>query len=192
MCKAFRQRSIWARIKLYSSILIFFRSFEQLIKTELKWTSLLFSWAFVRQLSLSSVELGNRHQTPTLIGCIFLKIFCATGQHWVSFCCTALRSAKPCSVALFFSAFQSFANNLKNFQNFLNCLQLTCCSGLIPICWTCLNFEIHLFSAKPCSLARFFVPAEKNLTFFIFFNWPSVLAWLFEYCSGLSRFAFFE
>jgi len=45
-----------------------------LIKTELKWTSLLFSWAFkVLRLDLRR-SLGNRLQTPTLIGCILLKI----------------------------------------------------------------------------------------------------------------------
>ena len=32
------------------------------------------SWAFVSQLRLSSEELGNCLQTPTLIGCIFLMI----------------------------------------------------------------------------------------------------------------------
>ena len=32
------------------------------------------SWAFVSQLRLSSEELGNRLQTPTLIGCKFLMI----------------------------------------------------------------------------------------------------------------------
>ena len=32
------------------------------------------SWAFVGQLRPSSEELGNRLQTPTLIGCKFLKI----------------------------------------------------------------------------------------------------------------------
>ena len=31
------------------------------------------SWAFVSQLRLSSEELGNRLQTPTLIGCKFLR-----------------------------------------------------------------------------------------------------------------------
>jgi hypothetical protein len=143
--------------------LIFFRSFEQLIKTELKWTSLLSSWAFVSQLRLSSVELGNRHQTPTLIGCIFLKIFCATARHKVSFCCTTLRSAKPCSVALFWSA---FASDLKSL-NFLNCLQFQTARGLFRFAVR-LKFEFQLFSAKPCSLARFFVLIEKIFNFFLF------------------------
>ena len=39
------------------------------------------SWAFVSQLRLCSKELGNRLQTPTLIGCIFLKISLFT---WLS------------------------------------------------------------------------------------------------------------
>jgi len=33
-----------------------------------------------------------------------------------------------------------------------------------------LKFEFQNISAKPCSLARFFVPGEKNFTFFHFFK----------------------
>jgi len=47
-----------------------------LIKTELKWTSLLFSWAFkVLRLGLFRARFRNRLQTPTLIGCNFLMIW---------------------------------------------------------------------------------------------------------------------
>jgi len=46
---------------------------------------------FVSQLRLSSEELGNRLQTPTLIGCIFLMI--STAKHFLFFsklCCNQL------------------------------------------------------------------------------------------------------
>ena len=59
------------------------------------------SWAFVSQLRLCSKELGNRLQTPTLIGCMFLKISLST---WLSSCFfSSLWSAKPWILARKFS-----------------------------------------------------------------------------------------
>ena len=80
MCKACRQRSIWARIKLYSSILNY--SSKELKRT---WNLhfvfyIYFAWvlAFLRKLFLNLVSRAHHpktvQQTPTLIGCMFLMI----------------------------------------------------------------------------------------------------------------------
>ena len=56
-------------------------------------------------LSTSSKELGNRLQTPTLIGCIFLRIKLLRIS---SFRFSSLRSAKPSILAQFLSNWQNF------------------------------------------------------------------------------------
>ena len=61
------------------------------------------SWAFVCQLRHSSEELGNRLQTPTLIGCKFLMI-------WNTFYCVSLAwlwSAKPWIMTRFWDRCQT-------------------------------------------------------------------------------------
>ncbi|MFM7024849.1 MAG: hypothetical protein ACKOWC_02150, partial [Limnohabitans sp.] len=55
----------------------------------------------------SSEELGNHHQTPTLIGCIFLKNpsnFCHSSRHPA-----AISDALHCST-LFRACFENFLN----------------------------------------------------------------------------------
>jgi hypothetical protein len=75
--------------------------------------------------------------------------------------CAAISEALQCS-----TVFRAFASNLKNFKNFLNCLLLSA-RGLIRFA-EALKFEFQNISAKPCSLARFFVPSEKIFAFFHF------------------------
>ena len=69
-------------------------------------------------LSTSSKELGTRHQTPTLIGCMLLRNQIANKA--LAFLChqTSPRSAKPCIVARFFEVPANFfasypTNNLR-------------------------------------------------------------------------------
>ena len=68
--------------------------------------------------------------------------------------------------------------NFKKFLKFFNFLQTA--RGLFRFAGS-LKFEFQNISAKPCSLARFFVLGEKNFDFFHFlksyFN--------FSNCSGL-------
>ena len=72
---------------------------------------LLFTWAFV-VLSTSSEELGTRHQTPTLIGCIFLRNRITNPTEVFFAFPTRLRSAEPWILA-------QFLKNCQTFENFL-------------------------------------------------------------------------
>jgi len=56
--------------------------------------------------------------------------------------------------------------NFKKFSNFLIFFKLLGAYSDLLLCFKL----IQNISAKPCSLARFFVPGEKNLTFFHFFK----------------------
>ena len=69
------------------------------------------SWASV-VLSTSSKELGTRHQTPTLIGCIFLRNRITNPTEVFFAFPTWLRSAEPWILA-------QFLKNCQTFENFL-------------------------------------------------------------------------
>ena len=111
---------------------------------------LLFTWAFV-VLSTSSEELGTRHQTPTLIGCIFLRIL----QPEVLFVLLSLlRSAKPWILTRFLKSCQTLWS-----------LSLRSESRS-----TRLNHRYQrptLSAAKPWSITRFF---DHLANFAIFFK----------------------
>jgi hypothetical protein len=73
----------------------------------------------------------------------------------------AISGALQCS-----TVFRAFASNLKNYETFKTVCFLTA-RGLIRFAEG-LKFEFQTISAKPCSLARFFVLGEKIFDFFHF------------------------
>ncbi len=166
MCKACRQRSIWARIKLFSLITaIIFHSphvkcDKKLIKTELKRNLLRFhfslsSWAFkVKRLCLLLTNrswlilTGNRLQTPILIGCKFLMILTAC-----KLLCNLLWSVAVISWASnYIPVFWTVSNNFEIFD-------------LLP--WVSLSELCHflwcLLFGKPSSIALHFPVSQVLL-----------------------------
>ncbi|MDX4957707.1 hypothetical protein, partial [Delftia acidovorans] len=82
----------------------------------------------------SSKELGCSPQTPTLIGCIFLRI---EAENFF-FTSDSLRSVKSCILAQFLASLQS------NFFDLFN------------------TSDLHRFSsAEPCIVARFFMLSTR-------------------------------
>ena len=73
------------------------------------------SWAFVEPFGSSSEELGNYHQTPTLIGCMFLMI------SWLQTTRKTGQSSSSCKTRcdqrslVFYNAFCAFSKRLCSF-----------------------------------------------------------------------------
>ena len=101
------------------------------------------SWAFV-VLSTSSKELGTRHQTPTLIGCIFLK----TPQNKSDQ--NLLHFANPAAISEALNSSTVF-EELSKLLFFLH-----------PVLATPATCSNHLHRAKPCILYRFLTHSEHK------------------------------
>ena len=92
------------------------------------------SWAFVSQLRLSSKELGNCLQTPTLIGCKFLRI---SNLLFTACLFALLWSAKPWIMTHFLVRRQTWRTFLAFFNAALSAKKNTpphdgvfCCNSL--------------------------------------------------------------
>ena len=113
------------------------------------------SWAFVGQLRPSSKELGNRLQTPTLIGCKFLMI--RNNFYFVSL--ALLRSAKPWIMTQFLRPCQTFRKLLHFYQSSWsfdkNAPLIRGGRFLAVIAWRCPTFTRE--SALSSALTRFTV-----------------------------------
>ena len=94
-------------------------------------------------LSTSSKELGTRHQTPTLIGCIFLK----TPQN------------KPDLNLLYFANLAAISEALNSSTVFEELSKLFSLHAVLATPATCSN---HLHRAKPCILYRFLTHSEHK------------------------------
>ncbi len=94
-------------------------------------------------LSTSSKELGTRHQTPTLIGCIFLK----TPQN------------KSDQNLLHFANPAAISEALNSSTVFEELSKLSFFRSVLATPATCSN---HLHRAKPCILYRFLTHSEHK------------------------------
>ena len=97
-------------------------------------------------LSTSSKELGTRHQTPTLIGCIFLK----TPQN------------KSDQNLLHFANLAAISEALNSSTVFEELSKLSFFRSVLVTPATCSN---HLHRAKPCILYRFLTTKKTKPNF---------------------------